>query len=229
MHVLLNTRFFFSYVISSLKFSPFFFTFFMSTLIAHTPVISSNMITEPLCTICQSVKMKSTLVLDLDETLIHSSFVRPEHYDFSISVDYQGSKMDIFVQKRPGLDQFIKAIAYDFDVFIFTASLAEYAVPVVKAMIPSFHEKRILSRMHCRALNGFLVKDLSIFQRDMSRMIIVDNSAESFMLHPQNGILISTWTGDQNDDTLNKELLPLIKQCNLADDVRNIISLTSIN
>jgi len=32
-----------------------------------------------------------TLVLDLDETLIHSSFKKPKHYDFIIDIDVRGS------------------------------------------------------------------------------------------------------------------------------------------
>lgn len=48
-----------------------------------------------------------TLVLDLDETLIHSSFKKPKHYDFIIDIDVRGSPEKIYVTKRFGLDVFL--------------------------------------------------------------------------------------------------------------------------
>jgi TFIIF-interacting CTD phosphatase-like protein len=37
-----------------------------------------------------------------------------------------------------------------------------------------------------------LVKDLCIFQRNLARVILVDNGFQSFLLQPQNGVLIKT-------------------------------------
>ncbi|OHT08368.1 NLI interacting factor-like phosphatase family protein [Tritrichomonas foetus] len=214
-----NTVFFHFFFVSN--------SFSMSTLIAHTPAaVQSSMMTETatVAACIAPVFKKCSLILDLDETLIHSSFIEPEHYDFKLTVEYDNRSVDIFVQKRPGLFEFIRAVAMEFDVFIFTASMPAYAVPVIKALIPTFHESRILTRMHCRCVNGVIVKDISIFQRDLARMIIVDNSAESFMMQQENGILISTWTGDPSDAALNEELLPFLRQCAMADDVRNVIT-----
>lgn len=42
--------------------------------------------------------------------------------------------------------------------------------------------------------------------RDLSRVIIVDNKATHFKKHPENGIVVTPWTGDLED----RELCDLI-------------------
>jgi RNA polymerase II subunit A small phosphatase-like protein len=165
-----------------------------------------------------------SVIFDLDETLIHGSLEPPETYDFAVSVQYGGTPTTIYIQERPGVREFIRFAAMEFDIFIFTASLAEYAIPVVQHLLSCFPPERILSRIHCRCVNGLIVKDLSIFKRDLSRMIIVDNTPQSFMLQPGNGIEISTWVGDQSDLTLLDQLLPFLRLCASVNDVRPLLA-----
>ena len=56
-------------------------------------------------------KGMKTLVLDLDETLVHSQFTAIKHPDFVIPVDIEGTVCNIFVQKRPGVDNFLKVMS----------------------------------------------------------------------------------------------------------------------
>jgi RNA polymerase II subunit A small phosphatase-like protein len=167
---------------------------------------------------------KMSLVLDLDETLIFSSFSEPEHYDFVVEVMQGSVATKVYVRKRPGVDEFITMAAWEFDLFVFTASLAEYAVPVIQGILPCFPAERVLSRPHCRLVDGLIVKDLSIFRRDLARMILVDNSPQSFIAQPGNGILISTWRGDIGDGVLLNELLPFLRICAEARDVREVLN-----
>ncbi|OHT01660.1 NLI interacting factor-like phosphatase family protein [Tritrichomonas foetus] len=173
-----------------------------------------------------SSQNRITLILDLDETLVHSSFTRPDRYDIDLIVEFNCTKYKVYVQIRPGAEDFLKAVCLRYDVYIFTASMAEYSIPVVSAIFPWFDRSHILSRNHCRVYRSVFVKDITIFQKCLSRVIIVDNSAESFCLQPQNGILISTWIGDENDNALNGELLPFLSMCSECDDVRKVISST---
>ena len=169
-----------------------------------------------------------TLILDLDETLIHSSFVRPDNFAFDLNVSFSGVSYNIFVQIRPGAVEFLRRVCTCglFDVFIFTASMSEYAVPVVKNIAPWFPQERILTRQYCRLMSPTLiVKDLTIFKRDLSRIVIVDNSAESFMLQKENGVLISTWIGDETDTALIDNVLPLLLSCAAAEDVRTVLAM----
>lgn len=196
-------------------------------------------------------QQRTTILIDLDETLIHSSFEEPEFYSFSLSIPFNENNYDIYVQVRPGAEDFLKTLCglcynidtensqsargYIFDVFIFTASMAEYAIPVMRRIAPWFPSSRVLTRQHCTTLQNetnnetVIVKDLTIFKdRSISKMVLIDNSADSFLLQPQNGVLVSTWIGDITDTVLLQDgpgsLIHFLKLCAMSEDVREVIS-----
>ena len=68
---------------------------------------------------------RKTLVLDLDETLVHSSFKPIPNADFVLSIDLEGVIHRVYVRKRPGVDHFLRCCAEKFEVVVFTASLAK--------------------------------------------------------------------------------------------------------
>ena len=70
---------------------------------------------------------KITLVLDLDETLVHSSFRPIPNPDFIIPVEIEGKIVDVYVLKRPHMDHFMAHVGERFEVVVFTASLSKYA------------------------------------------------------------------------------------------------------
>ena len=51
---------------------------------------------------------KKTLILDLDETLVHSSFVPFQNNDIILEVELESVIYNIFVLVRPGTIEFIK-------------------------------------------------------------------------------------------------------------------------
>lgn len=134
-----------------------------------------------------------TLVLDLDETLIHN-------------VDYG---QDSFFLVRPGCVQFIELMAQYYEIVIFTAALQEYADQVVDQIDVGNNIKYRLYRQHTSQNGPFLVKDLSLLGRDLTKTIIIDNISDNFILQPDNGIFISTWYDDMSDNFL-KEITPLL-------------------
>lgn len=86
---------------------------------------------------------KKTLVLDLDETLIHSVFKPVENSDMIVKIpeevtDHSGNRYslmnDIYVYKRPGVDMFLKRLARYYELVIFTASIDKYANPVINSL-----------------------------------------------------------------------------------------------
>ena len=197
------------------------------SLIAHSPIEAAAVVSS---TVLETLKQnianaqRKTLVLDLDETLVHSGFQKPLQYDLEVTVPFQNNEYTIYVQKRPGFDRFMQEVITKFDVFIFTASMPDYAIPVVKALMPYFPVSRILCRYHCRFINNMLVKDLTIFKRDLSQIIILDNSPACYSLQKDNGIEVSTWTGDELDTELIDDILPILDDCLDVDDVREITS-----
>eukprot|EP00747_Dinoflagellata_sp_TGD_P084945 gnl/TRDRNA2_/TRDRNA2_162715_c0_seq4.p1 gnl/TRDRNA2_/TRDRNA2_162715_c0~~gnl/TRDRNA2_/TRDRNA2_162715_c0_seq4.p1 ORF type:complete len:263 (-),score=59.51 gnl/TRDRNA2_/TRDRNA2_162715_c0_seq4:84-818(-) len=74
---------------------------------------------------------RKTLVLDMDETLIHSSFRNTHGADIVITVELEGESHHVFVLKRPGVDEFLVRVAELYEVVVYTASMATYANPLL--------------------------------------------------------------------------------------------------
>lgn len=159
------------------------------------------------------------LVLDLDETLVHSSFRPTENPDFIIPVDIDGMIHNVYVLKRPGVDEFLRVLAQTYEIVVFTASLSKYANPLLDQMDVHKVIRHRLFREHCVQYEGNYIKDLSVLDRDLSQTIIIDNSAMSYLFHPQNAIGCSNFIDDLEDQELAsiQEFLVDIAE---EDDVR---------
>jgi len=149
---------------------------------------------------------RKTLVLDLDETLVHSSFRAVSTADIIITVELEGEHHRVFVRKRPGVDEFLVSVAQMYEVVVYTASMAKYADPLLDELDQSSVIAHRLFREACtRVANGY-VKDLSRLGRCLKNVIIIDNSPTCYALQPDNAIPIKTW----RDDTSDREQLDLI-------------------
>lgn len=161
---------------------------------------------------------KRTLVLDLDETLVHSSFKPVPNPDFIISIELENVMHKVYVRKRPGVDHFLKAVGERYEVVIFTASLAKYADPLLDILDPKRVCTARLFRESCVLHYGNYVKDLTHLGRPLEHVVIVDNSPFSFMFQPENAIAIGTWFSDRSDRQLY-ELLPYLDTIFSTQDV----------
>ncbi|KAJ3269320.1 Nuclear envelope morphology protein 1, partial [Borealophlyctis nickersoniae] len=168
---------------------------------------------------------RKTLVLDLDETLIHSTSRGSRNHDHVIEVLVEKHVCLYYVYKRPYCDLFLKKVSEWYRVVIFTASMAEYADPVIdwldggRDMIA----KRYF-RQSCTQLNGTYMKNLQIVEPDLSQVCLVDNSPISYAINHDNGIPIEGWISDPHDEAL-LDLLPFLDALRYTDDVRSILSL----
>ena len=148
-------------------------------------------------------KYKYSLVLGLDETLIH--YIQNGEY----------------IQIRPGAENFIKELSEFYEIIIFTSSLKSYADLVINGIDK---QNKISARLyieHTMKIGNSNIKDLNKLGRDLKKVIIVDNSPESYCLHPKNGINVIDFDGNENDDILiylQKDLIKLVK--NHPEDVR---------
>lgn len=151
---------------------------------------------------------KITLVLDLDETLVHFE-ESPEGGEFLV---------------RPQASEFLEQMAKLFEVVVFTAAMKDYADWILDRIDPNKNVSHRLYRQHTQPHNGIYLKDLNRLGRDLARVIIVDNSAENFQLQPENGINIKTWHNDPNDNALIQlsKLLTLVGEKN-PKDVREFL------
>jgi hypothetical protein len=67
---------------------------------------------------------KKCLVLDLDETLVHSSFEPVDGADFVVPIKIEQTWHQVYVTKRPGVEEFLLRVSRNFEVVVFTASLS---------------------------------------------------------------------------------------------------------
>jgi CTD nuclear envelope phosphatase 1 len=138
---------------------------------------------------------QKTLVIDLDETLIHSlakggRMSSGHMVEVKLSTSLTGLGMGpqhpilYYVHKRPHCDDFLKKVSKWYNLVIFTASVQEYADPVIDWLE---QERKYFSaryyRQHCTFRNGAYIKDLSSVEPDLSRVVILDNSPLSYIFH----------------------------------------------
>ena len=154
-------------------------------------------------------KYKYTLVLDMDETLIHYFFTQINGMFFV----------------RPYCFDFLRELNEIYEIVTFTAGTKEYADNILNILdIDNNIIKYRLYRQHTTILGMSIYKDLSKLGRDLNRVIIIDNLKENFKMQPNNGIFIKTWTNDINDVQF-KDLLKILKDIVALNviDVRHII------
>jgi len=162
---------------------------------------------------------KKTLVLDLDETLVHSSFKPIPNPDFIIPVEIEDQVHKVYVLKRPGVDKFMQSMGPYFEVVIFTASLSKYADPVLDLLDIHKVVKYRLFREACSNYKGNYVKDLNKLGRELKSVCIIDNSPSSYLFHPENAVPCESWFDDETDTEL-EDLIPILKEMSTVDNVR---------
>ena len=161
-----------------------------------------------------------SLVLDLDETLVHCSIEPIPRPDLIFPVNFNGVEYQVHVRKRPHLEAFLEAVAKKFEVTVFTASQQVYAERLLNLLDPQRRlVKYRLYRDACLNLDGNYLKDLSVLGRDLAQTIIVDNSPHAFGFQVDNGVPIVSWFDDDEDTELLK-LLAFLETIDGAPDVR---------
>lgn len=154
---------------------------------------------------------KKCLVLDLDETLVHSSFKPVDRCDFVVPVEIEGRVHQVYVAKRPFVDEFMKRMGELYEVVVFTASLAKYADPVLDLLDIHKVVDHRLFRESCSCFKGSYVKDMGRMGRELARIMILDNSPHSYAFNPENAVPCESWFNDYEDTEL-RELIPIFEQ-----------------
>ncbi|KAJ4302382.1 Nuclear envelope morphology protein 1 [Collariella sp. IMI 366227] len=188
------------------------------------------------------VRHQKTLILDLDETLIHSMskggrMSSGHMVEVRLNTTYTTSTGSgqatvgpqhpilYYVHKRPHCDEFLRRVSKWFNLVVFTASVQEYADPVIDWLEA---ERKYFSaryyRQHCTFRHGAFIKDLSSVEPDLSKVMILDNSPLSYMFHQDNAIPIQGWISDPTDGDL-MYLIPFLEGLQYVSDVRALLAL----
>ena len=134
-------------------------------------------------------KFEFTLVIDLDETLIH----------LKRSSDIN-SKEGILIF-RPYLFYFLSLMKKEYELILFSFGNEKYVDPIINMIEKK--EKYFSHRLYRRhaVLSGKnFVKDLSKLGRDLKTILIIDNLPQAFKLQNENGIWVKAFYGDCKGD-----------------------------
>ena len=174
--------------------------------------------------IVSAPKKKYTLVLDLDETLIHlrqKKDVINIKNDVNIKINntsdyfyenYDKNSNKYLLQFRVGLFSFLTILKPFYEIISFTSATREYADVIINEIEKSrkyFDHK--FYREHTVIYKDTFVKDISRIGRDMKKIIIIDNNERNFILNKENGIKIAPYYGDDennnnNNNTINNSI-----------------------
>ena len=182
------------------------------------------------------IPKKKLLLIDLDETLIHSEFRNKNNYKeldlftrtskcqsrtFSYSDENYIYYMDVFF--RPHLKHFLSEVSKYFDLAIFTAAMKGYADIIIDFIDPnnSIFKFRLYREACIPIQDRLYIKDLRIIKDyDPMNVILMDNSLYSFMNQPSNGMLVNSFYTSHKDTQLISAKNFLINHIYPCEDVR---------
>ena len=124
-----------------------------------------------------------TLVLDLENTLVNSSWDRKYGWRHA---------------KRPGVDKFLLDMAQYYEIVLYSPSIDAVADPVVTSLDKSGCIMHRLYRDATYYKDGVHMKDLSRLNRNINRMVVLDDDPLECGMNPENMIRIPPYT-DPND------------------------------
>ena len=192
------------------------------------------------------------LVIDLDETLIHTSFQKIQAPDLIIQLDSTYNKkmdnnknnnensnqkiVEAYIRIRPGVEEFLSQISKYYDIYVYSASSKNYLNTIIK----NIDKNNIIKQCYCRddcimyvedyeedfdkPNNEYkYIKDLKKINKELRNIVFIDNNTISFKLQEKNGIPIKSWFDDYEDLELYK-LIPILKNLSGFYDVRIEIS-----
>jgi CTD small phosphatase-like protein 2 len=179
----------------------------------------------------QAKSEKPTLILDIDETMLHSELAEPEKYDLTCKIEYQKPNAEnselfgthsqpVYINIRPHLPEFLELMSKEFEIVTWTASLQTYADDILDQIDPAGKVSYRLYRQHCDSTSaGSLMKDLRRLGRDLRRTVMIDNSCLGFAFTLNNGIPCFPFTDDRNDREL-LSFIPILAELKSLKDFR---------
>jgi mitochondrial import inner membrane translocase subunit TIM50 len=151
-----------------------------------------------------------TLVLDLDNVLVHSDWTRERGWR---------------TFKRPGADEFIRDLAQYYELVVYSSQLPTYVDPILERLDPQRIIQYRLYRDSTLYVNGKHVRDLSKINRDLSQVLMITADPQAYALQPDNAIKLPEWKTNEINDTTLLDLLPFLEAVvrTHVPDVRDVV------
>ncbi|XP_040990579.1 mitochondrial import inner membrane translocase subunit TIM50-like [Juglans microcarpa x Juglans regia] len=137
-----------------------------------------------------------TLVLDLQETLIH--------YDWTREKGWQ-------TLKRPGVDAFLEHLAQFYEIVIYSDEQSMFVDPVVERLDPKHCIRYRLSKGATKYQNGNHYRDLSKLNRNPGKILYLSGHALEGCLQPENCVPVKPWKQHETDDTALLDFIPFLE------------------
>lgn len=154
-----------------------------------------------------------TLVLSLDDLLIHSAWSREHGWRTA---------------KRPGLDYFLAYLSQFYEIVLFTSQPAYTAIPIVEKLDP--HGIFVLYKLYrdCTRYSKEhkdVIKDLSYLGRDLSKVVQLDTVPNHVAAQPENAYTLKPWKGNRDDSDL-VAMIPFLEAIAIyaVPDVRPVLT-----
>jgi carboxy-terminal domain RNA polymerase II polypeptide A small phosphatase len=171
------------------------------------------------------------IVLDLDETLVFAEETDKKNNRTIIEQDHFRTG-EYIILKRPNVSSFIKTLFEWFDVSVWTAGSSPYAHAVVSEVFREHADclkfimtsKNTVWKYDFEMREHRVMKPLKKVTRkgfELSKILHIDNTPSTFSANYGNGILVISWTGQQNDDEL-LSLLTFLEWLGPLQDVRKV-------
>lgn len=150
-----------------------------------------------------------TLVLDLDNVLVHSDWSRARGWR---------------TFKRPGAEDFLKTMSQFYEVVVYTSQLPTYADPILDRLDPNRYIAYRLYRDSTQYKDGKHVRDLEKLNRDPQNVLMITSDPDAYYLQPDNAIKLEPWKLEAEDTKL-LDLLPFLEAVvrTGVPDVRSVI------
>jgi TFIIF-interacting CTD phosphatase-like protein len=172
--------------------------------------------TFPRCLSPHSIpNRKITVIIGLDQVLIHASPVSRPYSDFLVTVSNGTGSVTYSVYLRPFAREFLSALATLATVYLFTTADSEYTEKVLRHIDPV---KRVFAgvftRKDCIYVNGLqLAKRFENCGIDMNRTVIIGHTVDEFGEFTEQGLLVRPYTGEEDDMELLSILYSISAVC----------------
>jgi mitochondrial import inner membrane translocase subunit TIM50 len=139
----------------------------------------------------KDIPIPHTLVLDLENTLVSSTWDRKFGWRHA---------------KRPGVDQFLRTMAEYYEIVLYSPSIDGVADPAVTSLDKAGCIMHRLYRDATHYHNGTHVKDLNRLNRDINRIVLLDDDGLAAQFNPDNLIRIKPYedSSDRTDRSLER-------------------------
>jgi mitochondrial import inner membrane translocase subunit TIM50 len=137
------------------------------------------------------IPVPHTLVLDLEQTLVSATWGKTTGWRYA---------------KRPGVEKFLHELAQYYEIVIYSPSYDSAVDPVISMLDKTGCVMHRLYRDATHFHKGVHVKDLNRLNRDINRMILIDDDPQAAALNPDNLIQIKSYTdpSNQSDNSLER-------------------------